>query len=136
MAKDDARLRYAPTAYEMKAQRKNLSNGDEGQSHINYFLNNVDRMAYDTYRAMGFPIDRVGGGSSKLVVGKRFKGNGMRWIIHDNKTVLRTRLAELNDELEGFFTKKSRKYSPVAPEYKPSTHNSYTKLENIGIRIL
>ena len=103
--------------HEMKERRKNLSNGDEGQKHINYFLNNVDRMAYDTYRAMGFPIGSgLVEGSCKLVVGKRFKGNGMRWKLDDNKAVLKTRLAELNDELEAVFTKKSRKYSFVEPE--------------------
>ena len=74
-------------------------------------------MAYDTYRAMGFPIGSgLVEGSCKLVVGKRFKGNGMRWKLDDNKAVLRTRLAELNGELEASFAKKRRKYSFVESE--------------------
>ena len=103
--------------HEMKEHRKSLSNRDEGQKHINYFLNNIDRMAYDTYRAMGFPIGSgLVEGSCKLVVGKRFKGNGMRWKLDDNKAVLRTRLAELNDQLEAAFAKKTRKHSFVEPQ--------------------
>lgn len=103
--------------YEMKTDRKYLTDRDEGQKHINYFLNNANRMAYDEYRAMGFPIGSgLVEGSCKLVVGKRFKGNGMRWKREDNKAVLKTRLAVLNDELVGAFTPKRRNITYVRPK--------------------
>ena len=96
--------------HEMKEQRENLIDRNLGQKHINYFLNNVERMAYDQYRAMGFPIGSgIVEGSCKLVVGRRFKGNGMRWKLKDNESVLKTRLAEINGELADFFSPKIRK---------------------------
>lgn len=105
--------------HEMKEQRKNLSDRDLGQKHINYFLNNVERMAYDYYRAMGFPIGSgLVEGSCKLVVGKRFKGNGMRWKLEDNIRVLKTRLAVLNEDLVRFFSPKIREITPIDPEIR------------------
>jgi hypothetical protein len=96
--------------HEMKEQRENLTDRNLGQKHINYFLNNVERMAYDQYRTMGFPIGSgLVEGSCKLVVGRRFKGNGMRWKLKDNESVLKTRLAEINGELTDFFSPKIRK---------------------------
>ena len=100
--------------HEMKEQRQSLSDRAEGQKHINYFLNNIERMAYDTYRAMGFPIGSgLVEGSCKLVVGKRFKGNGMRWKRADNQYVLKTRLAELNGELDNAFHPRPREFTPI-----------------------
>jgi hypothetical protein len=53
-------------------------------------------MDYDQYRAAGSPI---GGGEVECgcgyVVGRRPKGNGMRWMRRDNGQVLRSRLARL-----------------------------------------
>ena len=81
-----------------------LSDTDAGCKHITYFRNNQARMDYGRYRAADWPI---GSGSveghCKFVVGRRFKGNGMRWRPHDNEGVLRTRLAVLNGDLEGYF---------------------------------
>ena len=103
--------------YEMKEQRKNLTNRSLGQKHINYFLNNIERMAYDQYRALGFPIGSgLVEGSCKLVVGRRFKGNGMRWKLKDNENVLKTRLAELNGDLVDFFSPKNREIAFIEPE--------------------
>jgi hypothetical protein len=103
--------------HEMKCDRQYLSDRDEGQKHINYFTTNIERMAYDTYRAMGLPIGSgLVEGSCKLVVGKRFKGNGMRWKREDNKAVLKTRLAALNGELERTFSKKTRNVYLARPK--------------------
>ena len=102
--------------HEMKQSLKELHTTDEGQKHINYFENNRDRMAYDTYRAMGYPIGSGAvEGACKLVVGKRFKGNGMRWKREDNKAVLRARLAVLNNELEQTFDRTCRTVSFSPP---------------------
>jgi hypothetical protein len=74
---------------------------------INYFRNNRERMHYDEYRENGYPI--AGGmveGSCKFVVCKRFKGSGMRWKRKDNESVLKVRLAIINDTLHREFTPK------------------------------
>jgi hypothetical protein len=97
---------------EMKTDLSELSSKDEGWKHINYFSNNAQRMSYDEYRAANLPIGsgKVEG-RCKFVVGKRFKGSGMRWKKADNEKVLRARLAKINGYLE--------------PHYRPNPH-SYT----------
>ena len=57
------------------------------------------------YRDLGWPIcSGLVEGKCKLVVGRRFKGKGMRWRPHDNRCVLRTRLALLNGDLKRYFS--------------------------------
>jgi len=101
---------------EMKAAIAELSSSDEGWKHVNYFVNNVDRMKYDEYLAAGLPIGsgKVEG-SCKFVIGKRFKGNGMRWKKADNVKVLRARLAKLNGYLEPHYRASPRPYYFVNP---------------------
>jgi hypothetical protein len=92
-----------------------LSNSDEGVKHINYFQNNISRMEYDIYRKKGFPIGSgLVEGQCKLVVNRRFKGNGMRWKAIDNDAVLDVRLALLNDSLDASFKPKPKKYQFVS----------------------
>lgn len=96
--------------HEMKSLRTNLTDPDKGQKHINYFLNNRERMAYDQYRERGYPIGSgLVEGRCKLVVGTRFKGNGMRWKKRDNAAVLNTRLHFLNGTLEAHFSASTRR---------------------------
>lgn len=91
---------------------KSPSDREAAQKEISYFETNKDRMAYDQYRAQGFPI---GSGmiesGCKLVVGKRFKGNGMRWKKKDNQNTLNTRLAVVNNTLSSEFTRKADRWS-------------------------
>jgi hypothetical protein len=102
---------------EMKADLHQLSSKDEGWKHINYFSNNAQRMNYDEYRAANLPIGsgKVEG-SCKFVVGKRFKGSGMRWKKTDNKKVLRTRLAKINGYLEPHYRPKPQEYTFSSPK--------------------
>ncbi len=95
---------------EMKESRdSDIKNRDEAQKHINYFQNNKSRMQYQEYKARGYPIGSgLVEGQCKLVVGKRFKGNGMRWKKADNKAVLDDRLAVLNNTLDRYFVPKPR----------------------------
>ena len=104
---------------EMKSVVPELCSTDEGWKHINYFINNVDRMRYDEYRQAGLPIGsgKVEG-SCKFVVNKRFKGSGMRWKKADNVKVLRARLAKLNGYLEPHYCPSPRPYSPIKPEQR------------------
>ena len=62
-------------------------------------------MDYPRYRDAGWPIGSgLVDGRCKFVVGRLFKGNGMRWRRHDNGCVLRTRLALLNGDLKRYFS--------------------------------
>jgi hypothetical protein len=89
---------------EMKLAIPTLSNPNKGLTEFRYFRSNQDRMSYDEYEKAGLPIGSGAvEGACKYVVGKRFKGSGMRWKKADNDYVLRTRLAELNDTLIAFF---------------------------------
>lgn len=103
--------------HEMKQYRSTVSDRNRAQGHINYFNNNRERMAYDRYRASGLPIGSgVVEGACKFVVGKRFKGSGMRWMREDNQAVLNARLAEINDELVAEFAPHRRQFSFLEPE--------------------
>lgn len=101
---------------EMKKDLPELSSKDEGWKHINYFSNNAHRMSYDEYRAANLPIGsgKVEG-SCKYVVGKRFKGSGMRWKKADNTQVLRARLAKINGYLEPHYRPKPQNYTFSCP---------------------
>jgi hypothetical protein len=88
-----------------------ISTPDEAVKHINYFRNNMSRMEYDLYRARGYPIGSgLVEGQCKLVVNRRFKGNGMRWKAADNDAVLDVRLAILNNTLDQSFHPKPKTY--------------------------
>ena len=102
---------------ELRAAIPELCSSDEGWKHINYFVNNVDRMRYDEYRAANLPIGsgKVEG-SCKFVVGKRFKGNGMRWKKADNVKVLRARLAKLNGYPEPHYQPSPNPYTFIKPD--------------------
>jgi hypothetical protein len=92
-----------------------ISAPDEAVKHINYFQNNMSRMEYDLYRKQGYPIGSgLVEGQCKLVVNRRFKGNGMRWKSADNDAVLDVRLAILNNTLDQSFRPKPRKFQFVS----------------------
>lgn len=102
--------------HDMRSVRdRYVSNRDEAQKHINYFENNKNRMHYDEYRAAGFPIGSgMVEGQCKLVIGRRFKGNGMRWKRADNEEVLDARLASLNGILRDQFAPQLRDWRLVS----------------------
>lgn len=96
---------------ELKEALSEVNNTDEGWGQINYFQNNIDRMNYDEYKQAGLPIGSgLVEGQCKFVVGKRFKGSGMRWKKADNKRVLKARLAKLNGVLPDYFTPKPKEW--------------------------
>jgi hypothetical protein len=102
---------------EMKGELKELSSKHEGWKHINYFSNNADRMNYHQYRAENLPMGsgKVEG-SCKYVVGKRFKGSGMRWKKADNQKVLRARMAKINGYLESHYQPTPQPYTFSCPK--------------------
>lgn len=94
--------------YLSEIPKKNISLAER---EIKYIDKNKDRMRYTDYRKLNLPI---GSGmieaSCKLVVCKRFKGNGMRWKKKDNSYVLRVRLAYLNGTLKQYFFGNKEKW--------------------------
>ena len=59
-------------------------------------------------KEQGFPIGSgIVEGACKFVVGKRFKGSGMRWKKRDNENVLAVRIAYLNNYLSRYFQRKT-----------------------------
>ena len=101
--------------HEMQRCVAKLTDTDGGWKQINYFVNNQQRMDYGRYRAAGWPIGSGSvEGQCKFVVGRRFKGNGMRWRPHDNECVLRTRLAVLNGDLEHYFQPRPAVWAKAA----------------------
>jgi len=102
---------------EMKGELKELSSKDEGWKHINYFSTNADRMNYQQYREENLPIGsgKVEG-SCKFVIGKRFKGSGMRWKRADNEKVLRARMAKINGYLDSHYQPTPQSYTFSCPQ--------------------
>jgi hypothetical protein len=95
---------------EMKNAKAFANNADEAQKEINYLNNNKNRMAYDEYRERDWPIGSgLVEGQCKLIVNKRFKRNGMRWKLKDNRAILKLRLAFLNSTLHSCFLPKPLK---------------------------
>jgi hypothetical protein len=100
---------------EMKEALKETSNRSEGVKEINYYLNNRDRMKYKEYRDNGYPIGSgIVEGACKFVVGKRFKGSGMRWKKADNEKTLKVRLVKLNGLLPSYFVPKPQSWTLAA----------------------
>ena len=98
---------------ELRRRADFLTDRDSAIKEINYFRNNLNRMEYDLYRKRGFPIGSgLVEGSCKFVVGKRFKGSGMRWKRQDNIAVLRVRLEKLNGTLQNYFKPQPQKWVP------------------------
>jgi len=94
-----------------KSLEDKIANTDAALKHYNYFINNQNRMQYDRYREKNYPIGSgLIEGKCKLVVNRRFKGNGMRWKKADNESVLDVRLAVFNESLEQAFTPTPQSY--------------------------
>lgn len=102
---------------EMKEAKKDTTNRSEAVKEINYYLNNRDRMKYKEYKDNDYSIGSgVVEGACKFVVGKRFKGSGMRWKKADNEKVLKVRLAKLNGLLHDYFVPNPQIWTLVHEE--------------------
>ena len=100
---------------ELRHWADKVADRDAAIREINYFRNNLSRMDYDRYEEQGFPIGSgLVEGSCKFVVGKRFKGNGMRWKKQDNTRVLRVRVEKLNGALHKYFKAEPQKWVPTS----------------------
>ena len=98
---------------ELRRWAERTTDRSEAVKEITYFRSNLSRMEYDRYREEGLPLGSgLVEGSCKFVVGKRFKGNGMRWKRADNTRVLKARLAKLNETLHAHFAPQPQKWVP------------------------
>jgi hypothetical protein len=98
---------------ELRRWAERTSDRTEAIREIEYFKSNLPRMDYDRYRDEGLPLGSgLVEGSCKFLVGKRFKGNGMRWKRADNTRVLKARLAKINGTLQRHFAPRPQKWVP------------------------
>jgi len=98
---------------ELRRWAERSTDRTEAIKQIEYFKSNLSRMDYDRYRTEGLPMGSgLVEGSCKFLVGKRFKGNGMRWKRADNTRVLEARLAKMNGTLQRYFAPKPQKWVP------------------------
>ncbi len=96
---------------ELRRWAERTSDRSEAIKEIEYFKSNLPRMDYDRYRDEGLPLGSgLVEGSCKFLVGKRFKGNGMRWKRADNTRVLKARLAKINGTLQRHFAPRPQKW--------------------------
>lgn len=76
---------------------------EELKSALTYFKNNRDRMRYDEYLALGYPIGSGNAeGACRNLVKDRMDGTGMKWKLEGARAMLWTRALYLNDEWDDF----------------------------------
>jgi len=76
---------------------------EELTSALTYFKNNRDRMRYDEYLALGYPIGSGNAeGACRNLVKDRMDGTGMKWKLEGARAMLWTRALYLNDEWDDF----------------------------------
>lgn len=93
-------IRYQATQRSLKGQkRKTVREAAE------YFERNRDRMQYDEYLAMGYPIGSgVVEGACRHLVKDRMERTGMRWLPSGAQAMLDLRATYLNGEWNPFWT--------------------------------
>jgi hypothetical protein len=76
---------------------------DKAQKEIGYLENNLERMAYGTFRKAGYFIGSgVVEAGCKTVIGKRMKCSGMFWSEEGGQGMLDLRCALLSNRLDAF----------------------------------
>jgi hypothetical protein len=72
-------------------------------SALTYFKNNRDRMHYDQYLTLGYPIGSGNAeGACRNLVKDRMDGTGMKWRLQGARAMLWTRALYLNGEWDEF----------------------------------
>jgi hypothetical protein len=76
---------------------------EKAQKEIGYLENNLERMAYGTFRKAGYFIGSgVVEAGCKTVIGQRMKCSGMFWSEAGGQGMLDLRCAFLNNRLDAF----------------------------------
>lgn len=116
--------------FEMKkAAKKKLKKAvrSEVEKAITYFENQMDRMDYNLYRTMGFPIGSgVTEAACKCIVKARLCGTGMRWRLDGAQRVLSLRtLIKSAGRWEEFWKKTAQfGFSKITRQIRPSAKQS------------
>ncbi len=77
---------------------------------LGYFVNNRERMQYDTYLAMRLPIGSgVIEGTCKNLINDRMEGSEMRWSPDGAEAILNLRSLELTDLWNDFWTYRTQR---------------------------
>ena len=87
------------------ADRRGLSdtNREQFERICGYLRNNTERMAYDQYLALGYPIaSGVIEGACRTVVNDRMERSGMRWVIDGAHAMLGLRSISLSGLWDDF----------------------------------
>jgi len=87
------------------ATRRGFSstNREELERICGYFRNNAERMAYDEYLALGYPIaSGVIEGACRTVVNDRMERSGMRWVFQGAHAMLGLRSLSLSGVWDDF----------------------------------
>ncbi len=87
------------------ADRRGLSatNREELERICGYLRNNTERMAYDQYLALGYPIaSGVIEGACRTVVNDRMERSGMRWVLDGAHAMLGLRSISLSGLWDDF----------------------------------
>ncbi len=95
-----------------KAQLERSLDTETAGKEIGYLENNLQRMAYGTFRKAGYFIGSgVIEAGCKTVVGKRMKGSGMFWSEEGGQGVLDLRCALLSDRFDAFCQGRTTSHS-------------------------
>jgi hypothetical protein len=77
---------------------------------LGYFVNNRERMEYDTYLAMGLPIGSgVIEGTCKNLINDRMERSGMRWSPDGAEAILNLRSLDLTDLWNDFWAFRTQR---------------------------
>ena len=78
--------------------------GRKLDTEINYFRQNLERMDYAIFRALGFPIGSgVTEAGCKELIKSRFCRSGMRWKRESGAQILQLRAIKLSKQWDGFW---------------------------------
>ena len=102
-ARDLLEGRVATVIRRWKRLSRKAGEPEEFVSAVTYFENNRDRMLYDEYLLLGYPIGSgVAEGACRNLVKDRMDNSGMHWKLDGARAMLWTRALYLNGEWDAF----------------------------------
>jgi hypothetical protein len=98
--------------HQARTELKRSLDIEKANKEIAYLENNLERMAYGTFRKAGYFIGSgVIEAGCKTVVGKRMKGSGMFWSEVGGQGIVDLRCAFLSNRLNTFFTDRAASHA-------------------------
>ena len=104
--------RVQPLIEQAQAECAGKTNQPAVQKELGYFINNVERMQYGTFRAKGFFIGSgVMEAGCKTVIGARCKQSGMFWGRPGAQNIVALRCVDANHRLDEFWKDRLNGYA-------------------------